>query len=100
MPRKVVRKSKYWVYIVQCSDGTYYTGYTNDLEKRLREHNSGKGAKYTRDRKPVKLVWKKEYKYFKKAFLMERRIKSLTRLQKESLVSGKRLDKVLEEAKK
>jgi len=71
-------------------DGTYYTGYTNDLEKRFKEHNDGKrGAKYTRDRRPLKLVWSKEHRYFKKAFLEEKRIKALTRQQKEELVNGK-----------
>ena len=46
-----------YTYIVQCSDGTYYTGWTNSLEKRVRVHNSGRGAKYTRSRRPVKLVY-------------------------------------------
>ena len=82
------RKGSFFVYIVECADKTYYTGYTPELENRLKLHNSGKGAKYTRDRRPVKLVWKKEYKYFKKAFLEEKRIKKLTRQQKEKLVNG------------
>ncbi len=81
-------KNKYYVYIVECSKGTYYTGYTNDLEKRLKLHNDGKGAKYTRSRKPVKLVWYKEYKHSKKAVLEEIRIKKLTRAQKERLVKN------------
>jgi len=94
------RSGKFYVYVVECVDKTYYTGYTPDIKKRIELHNNGKGAKYTRDRRPVRLVWSREYKYFKKAFLMERRIKRLTRLQKESLVGGRRLDKVLEEAGK
>jgi len=98
--RKIKRHDKHYVYIVECKNGTYYTGYTGDLEKRLKMHNSGKGAKYTRDRRPVKLVWSKEYGYFKPAFKLEKRIKTLTRLQKQSLVGGKRLDKVFEEAGK
>jgi putative endonuclease len=87
---KIKRSGKFYVYIVECRDGTYYTGYTNELEKRIKEHNNGKarGAKYTRDRRPVKLIWSKEYKYFKPAFLEEKRIKSLTRIQKEKLVNG------------
>ena len=84
---KFKRTGKYFVYILQCSDGTYYTGYTPDLERRIKLHNSGKGARYTRDRRPVSLV--KEYKYFKRAFLEEKRIKRLTRKQKEQLVYGK-----------
>ena len=95
MQKKSKRIGIYYVYILECSDGTYYTGYTPDIKRRIMLHNVGKGAKYTRDRKPVKLVWCKEYKYFKRAFLMEKRIKQFTRKQKETLVSGKRLDKVL-----
>jgi len=98
--KKINRKGQYWVYIVECADNTYYTGYTPDLKKRLELHNSGRGAKYTRDRRPVKLAWCKEYHQFKSAFKTERVIKGLTRKQKESLVKGRRLDKVLEEAKK
>jgi len=52
-------------------------------------HNNGKGAKYTRDRRPVRLVWRKKYRYFKLAFLEEKRVKSLTRQQKEKLIYGK-----------
>lgn len=83
------RNEKFCVYVVECRDGTYYTGYTPDIRKRLKAHNSGKGAKYTRSRRPVKLVWKKEYKDFKKAVSEEARIKNLTRAQKEKLVRGK-----------
>ena len=97
---KIKRHGKHYVYILQCSDNTYYTGYTPDLERRVKLHNEGKGAKYTRDRKPVELVWFKEYGYFKKAFLTEKRIKKLTRKQKETLVTGRRLDKLLAEAGK
>jgi len=86
--RKFRRNGRFNVYILECQDGTYYTGYTPDIEKRVQLHNIGKGAKYTRDRRPVKLVWKKEYKYFKKAFLEEKRTKALTRGQKEKLVNG------------
>ena len=85
--RKFKRLGKFWVYIVECSDNTFYTGYTPNIEKRIKLHNKGKGAKYTRDRMPVELVWSKEYKYFKKAFLEEKRIKTLTRKQKEELVN-------------
>jgi len=92
------RKGRFWVYVVECSDGTYYTGYTPDLEKRIILHNNGKGAKYTRDRRPVRLVWNKEYCQFKPAFKLEKIIKQLTRLQKETLVKGRRLDKVLFDA--
>ena len=85
MARKFKRSGKFYVYIVLCKDGTYYTGSTNDLEKRLGLHNAGKGAKYTRSRRPVRLVWHKEYRYFRNAFLEEKRIQRLTRKQKEKL---------------
>ncbi len=86
--KKFVRAGRYFVYIVECRDGTYYTGYTPDIENRLKLHNSGRGAKYTRDRRPVKLVWCKEYRYFKKAFLEEKRIKKLPREKKEKLIKN------------
>jgi putative endonuclease len=85
MARKFKRSGKFYVYIVECSDGTYYTGSTNDLRKRLELHNAGKGAKYTRGRRPVKLIWSKKYRYFRSAFLEEKRIQALTRKQKEAL---------------
>lgn len=97
---KLKRKSKHFVYIIECSDGTYYTGYTNNIENRIKRHNAGFASKYTRAKLPVRLVWKREYRYFKRAFLTEKRIKQLTRRQKQSLVKGKRPDKVLIEAKK
>ncbi len=89
--RKMKRCGRHFVYIVECRDGTYYTGYTPDIERRIALHNSGKGAKYTRDRRPVRLVWRKEYRYFKWAFLKEKKIKRLARGQKEKLVHGKKV---------
>ena len=86
--RNIKRKGKFRAYIQECADTTFYTGYTSDLKKRIDLHSAGKGAKYTRDRRPVKLVWSKKYKYFKLAFLEEKRIKELTRKQKEKLVDG------------
>lgn len=93
------RKGEFYAYIVKCADGTYYTGYTNDLEERLKRHNKGLASKYTRSRLPVTLAWKKEYRQYKSAFKTETAIKKLTRKQKEALVKGKRLDKALEEVK-
>ncbi|MFA5089761.1 MAG: GIY-YIG nuclease family protein [Candidatus Omnitrophota bacterium] len=86
--KKLKRYGKFYVYILECRDGTYYTGYTSDIGKRLILHNKGKGAKYTRDRRPVEVVWLKKHKYFKNAFLEEKRIKALTRAEKEELVYG------------
>ncbi|HLD40778.1 MAG TPA: GIY-YIG nuclease family protein [Candidatus Omnitrophota bacterium] len=98
MREKFRREGKFYVYMVECADGTYYTGYTNDLKVRLKRHNDGLASKYTRARLPVTLVWKKEYRQFKSAFKTELVIKNLTRMQKEALVRGKRLDKVLSDA--
>ncbi len=86
MADKLVRKSKYWVYIVQCKDGTYYTGYAKDLKKRIALHNSGNGAKYLRGKLPVKLVYAKEYRYYKNTVHRERNIKKMTRHQKGELI--------------
>ena len=80
------REGEFFVYIVQCSDGTCYTGYTQNLEERVLLHNSGKGAKYLRGRLPVKLVYTKQYRYYKSALNEERRIKKLTRAQKLNLI--------------
>ena len=98
--RKFKRSGKYYVYILECADGTYYTGHTNDIQRRIKQHNQGKGAWYTRIKGVEKVVWRKEYRQFKSAFMMEKRIKTLTRKEKESLVKGKRSDKVLIEAGK
>ena len=99
--RRFKKRGKFFVYILLCADGTYYTGYTNSLERRISQHNTGKGgAKYTKWKKGGVLAWSKEYCYFKPAFLMEKRIKTLTRKQKESLVKGMRLNDVLKKADK
>ena len=84
--KAIKREGRFFAYIVQCGDGTYYTGYTQNLEERVSLHNSGKGAKYLRGRLPVKLVYTKEYRYYKNALSAERRIKELTREQKSELV--------------
>lgn len=80
MPR--TKRDPYYVYIVRCSKGTYYTGYTNDLEKRITAHNEGKGAKYLRGRGPVKLVYYGKCRTKKDALRAERIIKGLTRVEK------------------
>jgi len=80
------REGKFWVYIVECKDGTYYTGYTPNLENRIKLHNDGKGAKYTRGRGPVKLVYCKEYRSCKNAMRAELDIKKRTRIEKETMI--------------
>ncbi|MBN2134901.1 MAG: GIY-YIG nuclease family protein [Acidobacteria bacterium] len=80
--------TSYIVYILRCSDGTLYTGITNDLEKRIDAHNSGKGAKYTAGRAPVKLVYSEEAGSVNDALKREHEIKSLNRYKKEELIQG------------
>ncbi len=75
--------------MVRCSDGSLYTGYTNDLDKRLKAHNAGKGAKYTRSRCPVELVYNEEYNTKEEAMSREWHIKRLSRNKKEELIDGK-----------
>ena len=75
-----------YTYILECSDGTYYTGWTNDLDKRLKVHNAGKGGKYTRSRLPVKLVYAEAYEEKRDAMSREVRIKQLTKEEKHRLV--------------
>ena len=75
-------------YILQCSDGTLYTGWTNNLEKRLEQHNAGKGAKYTRGRGPVKLLYQEAHETKQEAMQREAWIKKLTRKEKEALING------------
>ena len=80
------RHGKYFVYIVQCADGTYYTGSTNNLEARIQLHNRGNGAKFLRGKGPVRLVYRKEYRYYKNVLRAERYLKHQTRRYKEELV--------------
>ena len=77
-----------YTYIVECADGTLYCGWTNDLEHRIAAHNEGKGAKYTKPRLPVKLVYFETFDTKEEAMKREYRIKQLTRAQKEKLING------------
>lgn len=77
-----------YTYIVECADGTYYTGWTNDPEKRLRAHNDGKGAKYTKNRRPVHFVYLECHEDRIDAMRREFAIKQLTRQEKERLVQS------------
>ena len=76
----------HYAYIVKCADGTLYTGYTNDLAKRMKAHNEGKGAKYTRTRRPVELIYYEEFGTKEEAMSREWHIKQLTRSDKEELI--------------
>ena len=73
---------KYYIYILQCNDGSLYTGYTNDVFRRLRIHNEGKGAKYTRGRRPVELLYYEAFGSKSEAMRQESRIKKKKRKDK------------------
>ena len=77
-----------YTYIVECADGTLYTGWTNDLEKRVAAHNSGKGAKYTRARRPVRLRYYEEAATKAEAERREAAIKRLPRAEKDALIAA------------
>lgn len=76
----------FWVYILRCSDGSYYTGHTDDLEKRLAEHDSGEIEGYTASRIPVKLVFTEVFSTRVEALSAERQIKGWSRKKKEALI--------------
>lgn len=82
-----------YTYILQCSDGTYYTGWTNDLEKRLDAHNTGKGAKYTKARRPVTLMYYEMFATKEEAMKREYAIKQLNRKKKMELIEKWRGEK-------
>lgn len=76
------------VYVLECADGTLYTGYTTDLERRVTEHEAGVGAKYTRGRAPVEVVHVERYDSRSAGLSREHEIKALSRAEKEALVDG------------
>lgn len=76
-----------YTYMVRCSDGSLYTGWTNDLEKRVKCHNAGKGAKYTKPRLPVRLVYCESFDTKEAAMRREAAIKKLSKAKKEELVT-------------
>ncbi|MFR1629174.1 MAG: GIY-YIG nuclease family protein [Thomasclavelia ramosa] len=77
-----------YVYIVKCQDNTFYTGWTTDLVKQINAHNHGKGAKYTKARRPVELVYFEEYTEKSLALKREYAIKQMTRKEKELLINS------------
>jgi Predicted endonuclease containing a URI domain len=80
----------HYVYILECADKTLYTGYTDNLEKRIKVHNQGKGAKYTRARLPVTLTYYEELQTKSEAMSREYSIKKMTRKQKQFLIADKK----------
>ena len=79
---------KGYVYILKCANGKFYTGSTNDLEKRLAEHNMGEGANFTKKHLPVELVYFEEFERIDEAFYREKQIQGWTRKKKEALING------------
>lgn len=78
----------YFVYILKCSDGSLYTGITNDLDHRLAMHKSGKGSKYVRAHLPIELVYREEFKTKSEALKREIEIKKMSRTQKLYMING------------
>ncbi len=86
----LVQQQNNYVYIVRCSDQTLYTGWTNHLEKRIEAHNAGKGAKYTKARRPVELVYFETFEHKRDALKREYQIKQLKKSEKEKLILSKK----------
>ena len=84
--------SEYFCYIIKCADGTLYTGITNDPGRRLREHELGRGARYTRSRRPLHLAYLEEQPDLKTAMRRERAIKALSRERKLALIATQPMD--------
>lgn len=81
-----------WVYILECRDGSFYTGSTLDLERRLGEHNEGLGANFTRERLPAQLVFCEESESVETAFHREKQIQGWSRAKKSALIEGRMAD--------
>lgn len=84
-----MEKTSYFVYILQCKDKTFYIGTTNDVQKRLEAHNSGKGAKYTKIRRPVELLYFEDVETKSNALKRERELKKYSRTKKEQFLEEK-----------
>ena len=78
-----------YTYIVRCKDGSLYTGWTNDIEKRIKAHNERKGPKYTKSRRPVKLVYYEEFQTKEEAMKREYAIKHMRRKEKEKIIGDR-----------
>lgn len=79
---------KGYTYILKCADGSYYTGSTKDIERRLKQHQAGEGANHTRKFSPVKLVYLEEFQRIDQAFYREKQIQGWSRRKKEALING------------
>ena len=79
-------KDPWFLYIVECKDGSFYTGITKDLKRRIKMHNDGKGAAFTRSRRPVEMIYQELVSSRARALVREFKVKALSRKQKEALV--------------
>lgn len=78
-----------WVYVLRCADGSYYVGSTGHLQARLWQHQSGRGAAYTKRRRPVELVWSHETERVVEAYALEKQIQNWSRAKREALIEGR-----------
>ena len=78
---------KGWMYILECSDGSYYTGSTNNLELRLLQHQNGEGANHTKKHLPIKLLYSEEFQRIDEAFYREKQVQGWSRKKKEALIN-------------
>tara|TARA_B100001109_G_C18845735_1_gene466736 strand:- start:937 stop:1236 length:300 start_codon:yes stop_codon:yes gene_type:complete len=84
-----MNRHRYYLYLLECSDKTYYTGVTNDIERRLKEHENGINPdSYTHSRRPVELKWFEEFQYIDKAIAFEKKIKKWSKAKKQALIEG------------
>jgi putative endonuclease len=78
-----------WVYILECSDATFYVGSTIDLERRVWQHQEGEGATYTRRRRPVRLIWSADYERVEDAYAVEKQVQGWNRAKRIALIEGR-----------
>ncbi|MET3700045.1 putative endonuclease [Bacillus oleivorans] len=84
-----MENNKHFIYVLECADGSYYTGYSTDVNKRVLTHNAGKGAKYTRSRLPVTCIYEKAFASKREALQEEYAFKRLSRREKEQFLKSK-----------
>ena len=90
--KKKLKTMKGYMYILECADGSYYTGSTTDLELRLQQHQSGEGANHTRKRLPVRLVYYEEFDRVDEAFYREKQVQGWSRRKKQALMDNRAND--------
>jgi putative endonuclease len=79
-----------WMYILECSDESYYTGSTNNLEKRIKEHQNGDGSNHTKMRLPIRLVYFEKFSRIEEAFIREKQVQGWSRKKKEALINNQK----------